>query len=293
MKHRLIITADDYGLCDAVNQAIEECLSAGAVRATCVMSNMPACGAAASLRNRFAKCSIGVHWNLTQAHPLLKPKQVPTLVDKGGTFFAPALFRKRWLLRQINPLEVKDELRAQFRMFSTLAGQPDFWNTHENVHVFPGLFDLFVSLGLELRIPAMRSHRRLTVPFEGTALSHNVRYPLYWLKGRIIAHWSQKAETQGTLMPDGRVYAPGYNGNAAAALEQIASRLPWNSVKKAVELVVHPAKQIQEGLFGSLTESRLLEYEVLRNPDLVKRLRRRHIEPSGFEILDNGQPGKP
>ena len=41
MSQRLIITADDYGLCEQVNQAIEECLSAGTVRATCVMANMP------------------------------------------------------------------------------------------------------------------------------------------------------------------------------------------------------------------------------------------------------------
>src|SRR5262245_21309223 len=42
MHRKLIITADDYGMCEPVNQAIEECLAVGTVRATCVMTNMPA-----------------------------------------------------------------------------------------------------------------------------------------------------------------------------------------------------------------------------------------------------------
>jgi predicted glycoside hydrolase/deacetylase ChbG (UPF0249 family) len=41
LTRRVIVTADDYGMCDSVNQAIEACLHAGTVRATCVMINMP------------------------------------------------------------------------------------------------------------------------------------------------------------------------------------------------------------------------------------------------------------
>ncbi len=285
MNRKLIITADDYGMCDAVNRAIEECLRAGAVRATCVMANMPACGDAASLRKYFPYASVGIHWNLTQGRPLLHPRQRLSLINKDGHFLSVSELRHRWLLRRINPAEIRHELREQFRQFCSLADRPDFWNTHENVHVFPGLFDLCVSIGQELGIPAMRSHRRLTVPFEGTSVSHNFRRPLFWLKGLIIANWSGKAETRGAQMPDGRVYAPGYNGSTASALEDIVSRVKWTSIRKAVEVVVHPAVSLREDLFGELTESRLEEYRVLRDPGLVERLRRRGIEPAGFEAV--------
>lgn len=38
--HKLIITADDYGMCESVNRAVEACAAAGAVLSTNVMSNM-------------------------------------------------------------------------------------------------------------------------------------------------------------------------------------------------------------------------------------------------------------
>jgi hypothetical protein len=86
------------------------------------------------------------------------------------------------------------------------------------------------------------------------------------------------------LMPDGRVYMLGY---AKPDIEGAMKRLQWGSVKKAVELVIHPATMVQEDLFGSLTNSRVLEYETFRNPGFVKRLSQANIEPVGFEVLYN------
>ena len=37
------------------------------------------------------------------------------------------------------------------------------------------------------------------------------------------------------------------------------SRLPWSKVKNLVEVIIHPATAIDTDLFGSITESRLLE----------------------------------
>ena len=42
LAKKLIFTADDYGMCETVNQAINECMAAGVVRAACAMANMPA-----------------------------------------------------------------------------------------------------------------------------------------------------------------------------------------------------------------------------------------------------------
>ena len=186
---------------------------------------------------------------------------------------------------RINADEIRSELRAQCQQFSQVAGIPDFWNTHQNSHVLPRLFHLFVQAGRELGIPAMRSHRRLTVPCKVSPLRHNLSHPLYWFKGQVIARWAAKAEAGGVLMPDGRVYTPGYDGGGIASLPEIVERIEWNAVRRAVELVVHPATAVDEGLFGSLTQSRLLEYRVLREPALKERLRQSGVELAGFEVL--------
>jgi hypothetical protein len=55
-------------------------------------------------------------------------------------------------------------------------------------------------------------------------------------------------------------------------IEEIARRVPWNRVKSAVEVVIHPAAEIVEGLFGALTQSRLAEYGTFKNLRLSRLL---------------------
>jgi predicted glycoside hydrolase/deacetylase ChbG (UPF0249 family) len=202
-------------------------------------------------------------------------------VRADGTFHLPLQLRRQWSRHLINIAELKAELCTQYECFCEAAGPPDFWNTHENFHVWPGLFHTCVALGQELRIPAMRSHRRFTVPCLQTAIAYHWRHPLYWVKGKIIAQWVKRVEAQGTLMPDGRVYMPGYPIDKAS-LEDGMRRLRWQSVKKAVEIIIHPATQDEE-VFGTLKESRVREYEMYKDPDLATSLIRLGIEPVGFE----------
>ena len=285
MNRQLIITGDDYGLCAAVNDAIEECLAAGSMGATCVMTNMPACDQAATLRRKFPRSSFGLHWNLTQGRPLLGAAAVPSLVDNDGQFTES--LRRRWLARQVSRTEMRAELVAQYERFQALAGAADFWNTHQNVHVFPGLFQFFVALGQELRIPAMRSHERITLPARGSSTVYNVRHPSYWLKGHVIRLWSRAARAGGTRMPDGRLYLPGYQaGNYT--LTVLLERLDWRGIESAIELVIHPAKALDAKLFGGLTESRLREYELFRNPRLAARLESAGVRLVGFDVLNLG-----
>jgi hypothetical protein len=142
-----------------------------------------------------------------------------------------------------------------------------------------------VALGQELRILAMRSHRRFTVPRFQTATAYHWRHPLYWAKGTLIGRWAKRVAAQGMLMPDGRVHMPGYSIDKTS-LEEAMSRLPWRSVKKAVEIIIHPATRV-ENIFGALTESRLREYDMYKDPSLMTSLLRLGIEPVGFEILQS------
>ena len=63
MAKKLIITADDYGMCDSVNRAIEECIAKKVVLSTNVMTNMECAADAATLREKYPYVSIGIHYN--------------------------------------------------------------------------------------------------------------------------------------------------------------------------------------------------------------------------------------
>lgn len=283
----LIITADDYGMCESVNAGIDACLAAGSLRSTCVMPNMPETAPAATLRRRFPHASIGLHWTLTQGRPLLPASRVPALVDAEGQFLSFRELRRRLLRRQIPMAQVRAELTAQYARLHQLVDRPDYWNTHEGFHVFPTIFDVCVGLGRELAIPAMRSHRRVTVPYVGSAAAYTRRHPLYWLKGRIVAFWAARAERGGTRMPTGIVTLPGFP-EGTTMIEAILKRFDWSQVRSAVELTVHPATRLEPELFGALTDSRLREYAVYSDPQLIDRLRRAGVEPVGFEVLSHG-----
>lgn len=282
MNKQLIITADDYGLCAPVNDAIEECLAAGVTRATCVMTNMPEYAQAAQLRKKFPDCSVGIHWNLTQGRPVLSPALVPSLVNPDGMFFRS--LRQRWLAGKINLTDILAELRAQYMRFREVASNPDFWNTHQDSHIWPGLFHTFVDAGKELAIPAMRSHRRFTVPLGSSWLRYHMRHPVYWAKGEVIARWSDEAEAKQTAMPAGRIYTPGCSLDSSSFQEAL-NRIGWERVQRPLELAIHPATRVEAALFGSLTQSRIRDYELFRNPRLRDRLQQIGVRPVGFEAL--------
>jgi predicted glycoside hydrolase/deacetylase ChbG (UPF0249 family) len=288
MDRRLIVTADDYGLCDSVNQAIEACLEAGTIRSTCVMTNMPVYQGAAQLRDRFPDMSVGIHWTLTEGLPVHAACEIPSLVDANGRFYPRARFRLRWLTNQINRSELVAELRAQFQRLCEVAGSPEFWNTHQDIHMLPGLFETCVSLGVELGIPAMRSHRRIMVFRNSVPTRYYLRHPFFWIKGLVIARWFQRAEAQGMHMPDGKVYTRGYD-ISRADMEEALSHLPWNSIGRAVELTVHPAATIEEELMHTLREVRIREYQVFADHGLAEGLHKLGILITGFGGLEYGR----
>ncbi len=288
MNRRLIVTADDYGLCDSVNQAIEACLDAGTICSTCVMTNMPDYHDAAQLRHRFPDMSVGIHWTMTQGMPVLSASKIPSLVNADGMFYSRPQFLRKWLANQVNISELKAEFLAQIQRLRKLVGLPDFWNTHQDIHMLPGMFKTCVSLGLEFGIPAMRSHRRIMVFRHTSPTRHYLRHPIFWLKGLVISQWSRHAETQGMRMPDGKVYLGDYDIRRVD-IEKAIERLPWKSISRAAELVIHPAMEIDEALMPTLRDARLREYQVFSDRRLVDGLCERDIQIVSYGSLEHGR----
>ena len=83
---KILITADDYGMCQPVDTAIDECIAAGLVTTTNVILNMETLNNAKTLKTRFPHISVGIHWNVTTGKPLLETEQISTLVDENGIF---------------------------------------------------------------------------------------------------------------------------------------------------------------------------------------------------------------
>lgn len=291
MKIRLIITADDYGLSQGVNDAIEECLEAGAVKSTCVLTNYSLAAQTRSMWERLPSASVGIHWNLTQGSPILPASSVPSLVDGSGEFLGSARFLGRLRRGGVKISEAVAELRAQYFEFLGICGrEPDFWNTHENVHLNPFFFKRVVAFAAECKINRMRCHRRVTLSRHRGSSVYSLQHPVYWLKGMVVGYWAGWAERNGMVMPEGRLEFRGVDLLNRDGMQSLPGRIRSVSRYSFLEWAIHPAKEKKSDLFGDLQESRVREYEWFSNPVLERSFRAVGIGTTGFAV-EAGLPG--
>jgi predicted glycoside hydrolase/deacetylase ChbG (UPF0249 family) len=278
----LIVTADDYGMSEAVNKAIEDGFEAGCISTTNVMANMPFAEGATLLKKRYPWATVGLHWNLSTGKAVLPLREIDTIVDSKGNFYSPQEFKKRYKYGKVDKSQIKKELTAQYERFVTIAGQPDYWNTHVNIHVNTMLFDFFCNVSAELNIKAMRCHKRIRIESpnpDNIALMRRLAEPL---KKIVLYMWYRKLKTQGIKMPDGLlVFA---SRAEKYKLTEIIGNIRWGK-NSCAELVIHPAAGIDSRYFGGLTEERIKEYEVFRSKKIATELSKHGVKIAGFEVV--------
>jgi len=284
MKKRLILTADDYGMCDPVNDAIDECMAAGTVTSTCVMPNMGSLERVTTLKQRFPEVSVGLHWTLTQGRPLCLRKDVNTLITSEGEFFGPSEFRRRWVCGKVSKEQLRRELIAQYEKYHELAGEPEYWNTHHGSHLAPFLYQLLVKIAGELGIRAMRTHRRVNVHKAMPMAAYYLQHPISWAKGCLLSTWARAARRKGMKLPDGLLTPYGYE-QTLTALPEIVARARWKPSYRAMEFLVHPSTTAESEHFRALAKTRVTEYEILRDPTFHSQLQQADVELTSFSVL--------
>ena len=85
MKH-LIVTADDFGLAQEVNEAVELAHARGILTAASLMVGAGAADDAVSRAKRLPGLRVGLHLTLLEAPPVLTKSQIPDLVGPDGLF---------------------------------------------------------------------------------------------------------------------------------------------------------------------------------------------------------------
>lgn len=254
---KLIITADDYGMSRAVNDAIDSGIAAGLITSTNVMTNMPLYKEALKLKDN-PNVSVGLHWVLACGKPVLPREKIPTLVAENGEFYPYPEFRHRLRKKKISLNEIKKELVAQYNLFYELMGKPDYWNTHQNTHVDFSIYRLFVDTAAELEIYKMRSHQRIYV--QG---SDNLqKMPFVWrllepIKSKMLDVWQNNAHKKGISSPDGLIVC--LNSADVNKPEYLFKNIDWNG-KKIGEYVIHPATENDSPYFGKIIDQRICEY---------------------------------
>ena len=168
MRH-LIITADDFGLDLAINEAVEQAFTGGVLTAASLMVGQPACGDAVERARRLPGLRVGLHVTLTGARPVLPPRQLPDLVDAAGRLPAD-LAGLGWRLAASSRArqQAEQEIGAQFQAFADTGLALDHANAHQHYHMHPFVLDRMLRIGRRFGLRAVR------VPFEPLWLARAV-----------------------------------------------------------------------------------------------------------------------
>lgn len=155
-KPRLIITADDFGLHEAVNEAVERGYRDGVLRAASLMVAAPAVADAVERARRLPGLAVGLHLVLTDGPAMLPPARIPDLVEASGQF-DDAMVRSsfRFLRRDVRR-QLADEIRAQFDAFAATGLSFDHVNAHKHFYLHPAILSLVLAIGPKFGMRAMR-----------------------------------------------------------------------------------------------------------------------------------------
>lgn len=152
--HRVIVTADDYGVMRSIDLGILEAVKRGSVSCVSVMSNFERFNIAindllALKVSQHPSLGIGLHINLTAGSAITGSSSITT---KNGTFLSA-----NELLKQISTIKTEDienEIEAQISRLKEAIPKIDHFTHHMNIMcLHPILFNTLIKFAKKYNLP--------------------------------------------------------------------------------------------------------------------------------------------
>jgi len=154
---QLIVTADDFGLAPAVNEAVEQAHRRGILSAASLMVTAPAAADAVDRARRLPDLGVGLHLVLVDGRPALPPDEIPDLVDADGRFPTDVTVAGiNIFCRPRVRTQLEREIRAQLELFRKTGLALDHVNSHHHFHIHPTIAATLVRLAPQYGIKAVR-----------------------------------------------------------------------------------------------------------------------------------------
>jgi hopanoid biosynthesis associated protein HpnK len=276
----LIVTADDFGLHESINEAVELASRAGTLSAASLMMGAAATADAVRRARELPGLRTGLHLVLTDGTPVLPPERIPSLVNAQGRFrsnlFADGT---RYFLSLPARRQLEAEIRAQFEAFAATGLALDHVNAHNHFHSHPTVLSLMLRIGREFGLQAIR------LPYEPAG------GPGRWdwmrgLAGYAIKGWFQLMKSRlqyaGVLCNDW-LYGIRHTGamNESRLLERLRQLPPG-----VTEIYLHPATESGAAIAHSMRDyNHRDELAALRSPRVRAALSQMRIACGGYGDL--------
>lgn len=233
---KLIVNADDFGLHTEVNKAIIKGYQKGCIRSTSLIPTGAAVDEAVQLALENPGLGVGVHLTLVAERPVLPVDKVRTLVGEDGKFLPDHVaFIKKYVTGGIDEAELLAECDAQIAKATGLGLEITHLDSHQHLHVLPGLSKICLKLMGKYNISKMR--------FPGESFIFTGGYPTPI--ARMIAKCGltvcsmmarSKAKAYNKIMPEHFFGMVAGGHNEEKYFLQIVKSLP----EGVSEIMIHP-----------------------------------------------------
>jgi hopanoid biosynthesis associated protein HpnK len=157
---KVIFSADDFGLTESVNDAVELAYKSGVLTQASLMVAAPAAGDAMARAKNLPGLNVGLHLVLVDGDSVLGHAALPHITMPDGKFpRAQTELGFRYFVSPAARRELAAEIRAQFAAFAATGLNLHHADAHKHMHLHPTVGRLMILIGREfglmrIRVPA-------------------------------------------------------------------------------------------------------------------------------------------
>jgi hopanoid biosynthesis associated protein HpnK len=231
----IIFSADDFGLTQSVNEAVELAHLKGRLTQASLMVAAPQAADAIARAHRLPNLKTGLHLVLVDGDSLLGHAKLPTITAPDGKFGRnQTALGFRYFFSLAARRELAAEIRAQFAAYAASGLRLHHADAHKHMHLHPTVAAMMIAIGKEFGLT------RIRVPAEPPAImqacGEKITFP-----ERALYAWTKRLRAQARragLTSTDHVFGIKWSGHMTAPrIKTLIQHQPAGSS----EIYFHPA----------------------------------------------------
>jgi hopanoid biosynthesis associated protein HpnK len=283
-ERRLIVNADDFGMSEAVNEAIIRAHRDGVLTSASLMVTGAAAAQAVRLAKEHPGLAVGLHLVAVMGRSVLPPSEIPTLVDEAQNFSNnPTAAGLKYFFSPQARREIRREIAAQFASFHETGLKLSHIDGHLHLHVHPVIFNEALKQAVRYGARRMRvpeEERDLALGFDRSNRAQKTFFTIQF--GGLARYMKSKLRQQGFAVPE-RVY-----GNLQSGRMNESYFLYMLDNLRAVtsEIYFHPATYPPDRSLDAHEQQCQIEFETLLSERVRERLAQLNIKLTNYMKLE-------
>jgi hopanoid biosynthesis associated protein HpnK len=283
-RRRLIVNADDFGMSEAVNDAIIRAHREGVLTSASLMVTGEAAGQAVRLAKENPRLAVGIHLVAIMGRSVLKPSEIPSLVDQAGNFSNnPVAAGLKYFFSPQARREIRREIAAQFAKFHETGLPLSHVDGHLHLHVHPVIFNEALRQAIKYAARRMRvpeEERRLALTFDHSQATGKTMMAIEF--GGLARYMKSKLRAAGFTVPE-RVYGNLQSGH----MSESYFLYMLDHLRAATnEIYLHPAAYPAGRALDAHEQQCQIEFETLLSPRVRERLAQLNVELTNYVEME-------